>query len=548
MTRLRDRAWPPSRIGLRLLAFNLLVVFVPVVGVLYLDVYETRLLQAQERAMVQQGRLLAAAAVTGGALDPARITEALTRLERQSEARLRVYDANGVLVADSARISIPPPPPAQPYETAAVPGDSGVRGRFLYRLGVLIVKVRQRVGMVARALLRSNELARSGKPAAGPGLDPEVRAALDNQYGASARLTPGQRSLTLSSAVPIRAGSSVVGAVVVSQSTFRVLQALYDVRLRIFQVVVASILAAALLTTLSAMTIVRPLRRLRRTAIALAERHGPLSASFPGTRRKDELGDLARALEELTRRLNDHIGLLEGFAADVSHEFKNPLASIRTAAEMIGESEQPEDRQRFLSLMLRDADRLERLVSGVREMARIDGELEHEGHTGVIVGDVLQHVVEGARVTAGDRIVTIDVPAVPVAVRGSRERLVQVFENLLSNALSFAPAGTAVELAVIPRDNGCVVTVSDRGPGIPEAHLERIFERFFTYRPVSGRGDHVGLGLAIVRRIVEGYGGSIAARNRAGGGSTFEVWLAVGAMSPVRTRPDAQRSAVTLQH
>lgn len=546
MTRLRDRAWPPSRIGLRLLAFNLLVVFVPVVGVLYLDVYETRLLRAQERAMVQQGRLLAAAAVSGGALDPDRITQALTRLGRQSEARLRVYDATGGLVADSARITVPPPAVEQGTVAAFV--DPDVRGRLLYRLGVWIVKVRQRVGMVARALLRSNQLARSGEPAAGPGLDPEVRAALDGRYGASARQTPGQRSLTLSSAVPIREGSSVVGAVVVSQSTFRVLQAIYDVRLRIFQVVLASILAAALLTTVAAMTIVRPLRRLRRTAIALAARQGPLSVSFPGTRRKDELGDLARALEELTRRLNDQIGLLEGFAADVSHEFKNPLASIRTAAEMIGESERPEDRQRFLSLMLRDADRLERLVSGVREMARIDGELEHEGHTGVIVGDVLQHVVDGARVTAGDRIVTVDLPAVPIAVRGSRERLGQVFENLLSNAISFAPAGSAVEVAVIPRRDGCVVTVSDRGPGIPEAHLKRIFERFFTYRPVSGRGDHVGLGLAIVRRIVEGYGGSIAARNRAGGGSTFEVRLAAGAISPERAHPAGQPSAVSIQH
>ncbi|HJR59604.1 MAG TPA: stimulus-sensing domain-containing protein [Vicinamibacterales bacterium] len=538
MSRLRDRAWPPSRIGLRLLAFNLLVVFVPVVGILYLDVYEARLLQAQEREMVQQGRLLAAAAVVNGSLDPESITRTLTRLERQSEARLRVYDARGSLLGDSARISVPSPRTEQPYGAVSSPGGTDVRSRLLYRLGAWIVRVRQRAGALSRAVLRSNQLERPAEPAAGTGLEPEVRAALDGQYGAAARQTPGQRSLTLFSAVPIRVGSSVVGAVVVSQSTFRVLQAIYDVRLRIFQVVVTSIMVAALLTTVAAMTIVRPLRRLRRTASALAERRGPLPVSFPGTARKDELGDLARALEELTRRLNGQIGLLEGFAADVSHEFKNPLASIRTAAEMVGESERPEDRQRFLTLMLRDVDRLERLVSGVREMARIDGELEHEGHAVVILGDVLKQVVDRTRSMAGDRTISVDAPGTPIPVRGSHERLAQVFENLLSNAISFAPAGSTVEIAVTARENGYAVTVSDRGPGIPDAHLERIFERFFTYRPVSGRGDHLGLGLAIVRRIVEGHGGSITARQRQGGGSTFEV----------RLRAAIQHSAFSIQH
>jgi two-component system sensor histidine kinase ChvG len=316
--------------------------------------------------------------------------------------------------------------------------------------------------------------------------------------------------------------------VVVSQSTYRVLQAIYDVRLRIFEVVVASILAAAVLTTLAAMTIVRPLRRLRRQAATLVERRGPLPTSFPGAARKDELGDLARALEELTRRVNDHIGLLEEFAADVSHEFKNPLASIRTAAEMIGAAERAEDRDRFLALMVRDVDRLERLVSGAREMARIDGELEQAGREAVPVNDLIADAAERIGAIGSTRI---DVHAAPerILVRGSRERLSQVLDNLLSNAVSFAPAGTAVEIAVRVDEHGCAITVSDRGPGIPDTHRDRIFERFFTYRPSSGRRDHVGLGLAIARRIVEGYGGAIAAHDRDGGGAVFEVRLpAVG--------------------
>jgi two-component system, OmpR family, sensor histidine kinase ChvG len=411
-----------------------------------------------------------------------------------------------------------------PEHAAAV----SVRRRILYRIGAAIAHLRQRLGGLSRALSRPDQLERSSDRGSGT-LAPELRLALEGRYGAATRQTPGQRSLTLFSAVPVRDGDAVIGAVVVSQSTFRVLQAVYDVRLRIFEVVVASLVAAAMLTTLAAMTIVRPLRRLRRTAIALAERRAPLLPSFPGTARKDELGDLARALEDLTLRLNEHIGLLEGFAADMSHEFRNPLASIRTAAEMIGESERPEDRERFITLMLRDVNRLERLVSAVRDMARIDGELGHERLEPVPLGSVLREVVDRVRSSPGKPSVTLAAPDGPIGVRGSYDRLAQVFDNLLSNAVSFAPDGTAVEVAITLNELDCAVTVSDRGPGIPEAHLHRVFERFFTYRPVSGRGDHVGLGLAIARRIVESCGGTIAARNRHGGGAIFEVRLPLGA-------------------
>jgi two-component system, OmpR family, sensor histidine kinase ChvG len=480
--RVWKRAWPPSRIGLRLLAFNLLVVFVPVVGVLYLDVYEAQLLHAQEREMVQQGRLLAAAGAVTGALSSEDVTNVLVRLGRQTDARFRVYDASGVLIVDSARIA--PLEPLTPLETAYERGGSdpvaAIRARLLYRLGAWLVSIRQRAGNIMRGLLRQGDLPHeTGRETE---LAPELRAALAGRYGATTRETPGQRSLTLFSAVPIRAGDSVVGAVVVSQSTFRVLQAIYDVRLRIFQVVVASILAAAVFTTLAAMTIVRPLRRLRRQATALTDRRGPLPALFPGSARKDELGDLARALEGLTHRVNEHIGRLEGFAADVAHEFKNPLAAIRTAAEMVEQSDRPEDRERFLAMMLRDVDRLERLVSGAREVARLDGAIQNEELEQVSITAAIRDAVETTRMVHPGCIVHVDGGDERIAVRGSRQRLAQVFENLLSNAASFTSIGTAIDVEIATDDSHCSIAISDRGPGIPEAHLERIFERFFSYR------------------------------------------------------------------
>lgn len=506
----RVRHVASSRIGRMLFAFNVLLVFLPAAGMLYLDVYEGRLLDAQERAMVQQARLVAAAVEE--LPDQAAVDRFLARLEHRSESRLRIYDARGVLIADSARNR----DGQHEEETYGARRSDSARARVLYKIGA----------WTAAPIDWLRSLRSSRSKASGEGsVAPELAAALAGRYGAATRPTPGQRSLTLYSAMPVRRDGAVVGAVVVSQSTFRILQALYEIRLRIFEVVVASIVMAAALSVAAAFRIVRPLVRLRRRAIALAEDGVINPAAFPGADRRDEVGDLARALEELTRRLDEHIRLLESFAGDVAHEFKNPLASIRTAAEMIAQADAG-DRERFMTLMLRDVDRLERLVSGVRELARIDGEMESEPVHVVDVHAVIRDVVDGLKLGTPDahRIVIHGLGNRPVFVRGSKERLMQVFENLLTNALSFA-RGNDIEVTIAASDSQCRVMVEDSGPGIPEAHLTRVFERFFTYRPASGRRDHIGLGLPIARTIVEGYGGAITAGNRSTGGAVFEVRL-----------------------
>jgi two-component system sensor histidine kinase ChvG len=355
-------------------------------------------------------------------------------------------------------------------------------------------------------------------------LDDVLREALAGRYGAATRPTAGQRSLTLFSGLPIRHAGRVTGAVVVSQSTFRILQALYAIRLRLFEIVVASIVAAAALTTLSATTIVQPLVRLRSRADALALHRGPHPVDFPATNRRDEIGALARALQHLTRRLDEQIVRLEIFAADVAHEFRNPLASIRTAADTIDASGSAEERQRFLQMMRRDIQRLDRLVVETRDLARLDGQIEHDTQEVVDLGELVRQVVEGVSATHGTAV-PIHGGGRPWPVRGSRERLAQSIENLLSNACELTAPGTTVDVSFEALAHGCRVTVADRGPGIPEAHLEQVFDRFFSYRPGGDRREHLGLGLAIAKQVIVGYGGSIRARNRPGGGAIFDVEL-----------------------
>lgn len=519
----------PSRIGRRLLAFNLLLVFLPVAGILYLDVYETRLLEAQERGMVQQGRLVAAALGDGDRLMADEAVALLSRLGRRGDARIRVYDAAGTLLADSVRVPDLAASDQTPEEAAGgYPSGPGVRERLLYRVGAWIVGVRRAVaavGAVMRAPSRGSPSSSDVPRDLTPG--PEVLAALEGRYGTGVRPTPGQRSLTLYSALPIRHGDRVVGAAVVSQSTFRILQALYDVRLRIFEIVALSIGAAVLIGLLMSATIVRPLVRLRRAALALSNRSAT-PADFRSVDRKDEIGDLARTLEELTGRLDAHIRLLESFAGDVSHEFKNPLASIRVAAEVIASTEDAAERQRLLELLTRDVDRLERLVTGVRELARIDTQLAHEEITPVDLSGLLAELVQGVQQREAQVRLSYSRPQGRVQVRASSDRLAQVFENLLDNATSFAPPDSVVDVTLAVDGSACIVRVEDRGPGFPEGHVGRVFDRFFSYRPDdSGQRQHMGLGLSIARAIVEGYGGTITAITRSGGGASVEVRLPI---------------------
>jgi two-component system, OmpR family, sensor histidine kinase ChvG len=511
---------PLSRIWIRLLAFNVLLVFVPAAGMLYFGAYERQLLAALERSMVQQGRILAAAVSAGGELREEQVAAILERLEQRTTARLRVLDREGRLLADSSLLGPGAAAREAPPELPATGGATARESR-LYRLGSAVFRA-------AGRLLSRPEAAESPEfyDPAQPFRGPEVVAALEGRYGAATRISPGQRSVTLYSAIPVRQDGEVAGAVLVSQSTLRILQDLYDLRLASFKVFLASLLVAALLSVLVATTIVRPLARLRREATAILDRRGRLAGGFGGARRRDEIGDLARALEELTRRLDEHLRFSESFAADVSHEFKNPLAAIRMATDLLAEAASDEERQRFTVMALAEVSRLERLLSSVREVSSIDAGLEAEERHPVALEQLLASLVEGVGLRAGSTG-RLELEAQPgLNVSAQPDRLIQVFENLLDNALSFAPVGSIVRVTATARGGEVRVVVEDQGPGIPEEHLGRLFDRFFTFRPGEpGRREHSGLGLAIVKAIVEGYGGTVQGSNRAGGGARFEVRL-----------------------
>jgi len=512
----------PSRLSVRLLLFNLLLVLLPVAGFLYLGVFEDQLLRDQENTMVQQGRLLAAALGGADDLDAAGADALLRRLDRRTESRLRIFGRDGLLLADSSLMG---PKRTAAAETASASPAGQARDNLLYRVAAGLYRLYRDVRSPGGGASRT-PVTREPFPVA------TVQDALAGRYGAAVRPTDGETwrpSLTLHTAIPVRGdggGGEVAGAVLVSQSTVRILRELDDVRLDVFKVFLGSVAIAAILSLLLAGTITHPIRRLSDEASALLDRRGRLRGRFGGSRRADEIGDLARALEQLTARLEAHQHALEAFASDVSHELKNPLAAIRSATELLAEIDDPQDRERFAVLVQKEVARMERLLSGVREIGEIDARLETEDAVVVDAEALLREVVDSVRRRAdnGTEIVLASQGS-PLPVRASAERLTQVFENLLDNAQSFSSPGGTVNVSLAAQDGAVRILVEDQGPGIPETHLGKIFDRFFTYRPgePGARNGHTGLGLAIAKAIVEGYGGTITAGNRSEGGSRFEV-------------------------
>lgn len=353
--------------------------------------------------------------------------------------------------------------------------------------------------------------------------------------------------IVLTAALPIVSQSKIVGIVMLIGDDEEINSAMGDVWFNILKIFFVTLLITIVLSIYLSGVIARPLRKLANAAENV--RRGKLKhTEIPDmSERNDEIGELSIVLRDMTAALWERMDTIEVFAADVSHEIKNPLTSLKSAVETTKIVKNKADLDKLLTVIDHDVDRLDRLITDISNASRLDAELSREAFEGVDLKKMLRGLLdvyksplerEGASEENNDRalkdgvMIMLDFNDAPeMHVSGSESRLMQVFQNIIANALSFAPVKTKIKILVKMKANRVTISIEDEGAGIPESQLEKIFERFYSERPEHEEfGRHSGLGLSICRQIVTAHNGIIYAENkldRSGGvtGARFVIIL-----------------------
>jgi len=342
-----------------------------------------------------------------------------------------------------------------------------------------------------------------------------------------------QKKLVLSVAVPVQRFKAIYGVLLVSTEGGDIDDVLREERTKLLEVFLVAMGVMVLSSLYLAGFIAGPIRRLAQAADRIRRGRSGRDAIPIMHGRRDEIGDLSRSLATMTQALYDRIDAIESFAADVAHELKNPLTSMKSAVEMLKRSATNDERERMAKIVTSDVRRIDRLITDISDASRLDAELSRESGELVPVAHLLETIIEVYRVTEISRGIAISlVLDLPTGARviGKDERIGQVVRNLMDNAISFSPEGATVTVRANADGRVVRIIVEDQGPGIPSENLETIFNRFYTERP-QGRefGSNSGLGLSIAKQIVERAGGRIWAENRLGAvegqGARFVVEL-----------------------
>ena len=344
----------------------------------------------------------------------------------------------------------------------------------------------------------------------------EVRNALGGEPTGYVRVSNAGR-MTLFVAVPVQRYRQVLGALMVSKDDTAIETAMRDVRITMFIVFAAALVITILLSFYLAGTLARPVLRLAAAAERVRRGLGRGSDEIPDfTGRGDEIGELSGVLREMTSALHERMDAIERFAADVSHEIKNPLTSLRSAVETAARVSDPDQQKKLMAIIQEDVQRLDRLITDISNASRLDAELSRAEAETIDIAGMLATLHE--IYTAGDTQTEVALKISgerPFRVAAIEDRLVQVFRNLLQNAISFSPPSGRVTLSLARHESDIEIDVCDDGPGLPESKLDAVFNRFYTERPEGEKfGTHSGLGLSISKQIVEAHGGSIRAENR----------------------------------
>ncbi|MBT5659971.1 MAG: HAMP domain-containing protein [Rhodospirillaceae bacterium] len=517
-----------SPLTLRILAVNVLALAILVGGLLFLDQYRQSLIDAELEALKSQGEIFAAAlgegAVTRGrddlpVLQATFARQMVRRLVEPVDTRARLYNPDGLLVADSRNLFGRP----GMIESSDLPPPDDDVGSAFSRLGQQIDRLFFSIGELEPYYEGVTEHASDYG---------EAISALRTGEPALAARAVGESGMVLSAAVPVQHYKQAVATILLSRSGDEIIHTLHEVRLGILKVFGLTLVVTVLMSIYLASTIARPIHRLAEVAEAVRRHHDREVVIPDFSAREDEIGDLSVALRDMTAALWRRMDAIESFAADVAHEIKNPLTSLRSAVETAVNIKDPKRQRKLLSIILEDVQRIDRLISDISDASRIDAELSRAERRPVELAALLKALVdmrnlaateraEGAEGVENKKAITIRFIAEgkgPFVVDGIESRLVRVFDNLFDNALTFSPQGGAIDCKLSRgKEAGapCLwIAIEDQGPGIPIDTETAIFERFYSERPEGEKfGIHSGLGLSISRQIVIAHDGTLRGEN-----------------------------------
>ncbi|RXF72721.1 sensor histidine kinase [Hansschlegelia zhihuaiae] len=528
-----------SSLTRRIVVLNLAGLVALVSGILYLNQFRAGLIDARVQSLLIQGEIIAGAIASQATVEtnqlyvdpdkllelqlgqtaspaeeglqglefpinPERVAPVLRRLVTPTRTRARIYDRDGSLLLDS---------------------------RSLYARGDILrfdlppqrrdPNLLDRIGQAINRLLRRTDLPLYSELGAANGRGyPEVSKSLTGSPESIVRVNDAGE-IIVSVAVPIQRFRAVTGALLLSTQggdIDAIVRAERGAILRVFLVAAAVMIVLSLLL---ASTIAGPVRKLADGAESVRRRMSRRAEIPDFTSRTDEIGHLSGALRDMTNALYARIEGIERFAADVAHELKNPLTSLRSAVETLPLAKTEEARARLLEVIGHDVRRLDRLISDISDASRLDAELQRQEAEPVDVVKLLSMVVDMQNGAPRNDGVTVKLRIVEAAqgrdaylVLGHDSRLGQVMTNLVDNARSFSPEGSVVKVTCRRSRRFVEILVDDQGPGIREDAMEKIFERFYTDRPEQGFGQNSGLGLSISKQIVEAHSGTISAENR----------------------------------
>jgi two-component system sensor histidine kinase ChvG len=479
----------------RILAVNIFALALLGGGFSYLDSFRSRIVDSRVEQAGREVRLIAQALAS--AKDEKRRDLLVLSLARDTGTRIRLYDETGKLLSDSKALGLRNvvlrDPDKDPWGIEAA--------RFL---DAVIDTV---AGADRVPLYRERPIDK--------GLEwPDVRTAISAHGTPATVWRAPDRTPVITAAAPI----TELGVVMTTANARDITATVRAERFRLGMVLLFVSVFSILLSLFLARTIVRPLRLLARAAIRvrLGRAREVVVPRLPD--RSDEIGLLARALSDMTQALRARIDATEAFAADVTHELKNPLASLRSAVDGMAAVKKKEHRDQLLEIVRDDVLRLDRLITDISEASRLDAQLSRATFEPVDIGAMIQALLdqrEARGISNGIRIAFDRGPNVELTVLGEGARLERVFENLIENAISFSPANGLIAISAFSDGEFLTVRVEDEGPGVPQEARENIFRRFHSVRPQEEAfGQHSGLGLAIARTIVEGHQGSISVESR----------------------------------